>query len=255
MNNRIPSVDKTASLIELLAASRAPLPQSILAKRLGITPSTTYRILQTLIAHRWVRKTQKNGFELWNGMMPVVYYFHDNLDRLEQARELLNRIAEEHQFACKLSVRRGNEQVTIMRAEPHGPYSVVGHKNATFPLIEGSVGAALLCDESEETLRALAQTCKSDIAEARDPQLLLKAVAQMKTDGHFVNSGNNRWRICAISAPVRTPSGDIIAALTFLGTESDFSKQKIKGIAELVKRTAAACGNRENTSALAAGEV
>lgn len=255
MNNIIPSVDKAASLIGLLASSSTPLTQSALAKKLGITPSTTYRILQTLVAHRWIRKTPKNGFELWNGMLPVVYYFHENVNILDHARELLNHIAEQHQFSCKLSIRRGNEQLTVIRAEPIGPYSVVSHKNTTFPIIEGSVGAALLCDETEEALVSLAQSCKSDIAEARDPTLLLKAVKQIRADGYYINSENNRWRICAISAPVRSPGGDLIAALTFIGTEGDFSKSNRKTLVELIQSTAAACGDVRNGKNAAAEEI
>ncbi len=242
MKNLIPSVDKATALIELMASEHNPMPQSLLAKRLGATTSTTYRILQTLVAHGWVRKTTNNSYELWNGLLPVVYYFHDNLNALEHAHGILTRIAEEHSFACKLSIRRGNEQLTILRAEPYGPYSLTGHNGASFPLIEGSVGAALLCDESDDTLIRLAEASKSEIDEARNPQILVKAVHKVKESGYYVNASNNRWRICAISAPVRTPEGSTIAALTFLGTESDFSEPKLHKLVKLIKETAVACG-------------
>lgn len=246
MNNTIPSVDKAASLIGLLASSPTPLTQAALARKLDITPSTTYRILQTLVAHRWIRKTKKNGFELWNGMLPIVYHFHENIHSLDHARELLNHIAEEHQFACKLSIRRGNEQLTIIRAEPYGPFSLAGHTGASFPLIEGSVGAALLCDESDDALVRIAETCKSDIAEARNPQMLVNAVHKVRETGYYVNATNNRWRICAVSAPVRTPEGDIIAALTFIGAESDFTQPKLRNLIKLIRETAEDCGKSQS---------
>jgi len=104
------------------------------------------------------------------------------------------------------------------------------------------VGAALLCDESDEALIRIAETSRSDIPEAQDPQILIKAVHKVRENGYYVNATNNRWRICAISAPVQTPEGNTIAALTFLGTESDFTEPKLHKLVKLIKDTADACG-------------
>ena len=48
MNNKIPAVEKTIALLELLAKLPEGATQAELKKELGISMSTAYRILQTL---------------------------------------------------------------------------------------------------------------------------------------------------------------------------------------------------------------
>ena len=124
MNNKIPAVEKTIALLELLAKLPEGATQAELKKELGISMSTAYRILQTLLKHKWIRKNADTKYSLDNGLLPLLYPFRNSMELLEHAQKVIDRVSAENEMACKLSIRRGTEQVTIMRAEPEGPFAL-----------------------------------------------------------------------------------------------------------------------------------
>ena len=73
MNNKIPAVEKTITLMELLARYPGGMAQSGLKRELGISMSTAYRILQTLLKHHWVRKNPDATYTLDHGLLPLLY--------------------------------------------------------------------------------------------------------------------------------------------------------------------------------------
>ena len=140
-------------------------------------------------------------------------------------------------MACKLSIRRGNEQVTIERAEPVGPYSVVSAVNSSFPVIEGSVGAALLVDESREAILRLVDGCKLDLLEKRQPETIFQGIDSVRETGYALNTNPNRWNVAAMSAPLRDAEGAVACALTIIGTKKDFSGKNKQRLAKELLNT------------------
>lgn len=226
MNNTIPAVDKTVQLLLMLSTKEAT--QAELSKSLGISMSTTYRILMTLLHHRWVSKSEEGIYRLSDGILPLTLGFSHELNLLDRATEKVKEISEKYQIACKISVRKENLQYTYFRAEPTGPVALTGHTGSTFPLIEGSVGAALLAKESDEAIAALIQSCETDIPEKRDPELLFNAIREVREKGIIFNLRKNRWNIAACSKPIPDHSGNIIAAVTLIGTQEEFSGKNRK---------------------------
>ena len=239
MNNTIPAVDKTVQL--LLALAEREMTQAELSAELGIAMSTAYRILMTLQAHRWVRKQTGGVYALAEGLLGVTRGLSQEIALIEKAGGKVTGIAEKYRIACKLSVRKDDRQLTCFRAEPPGPVALTGQSGSTFPLIEGSVGAALLAEESEETLGALIRGCEDDIPEKRNPKLLYAAVREVRERGTVLNLRKNRWNIAAFSIPVHSRSGQVIAALTLIGTAEDFAGKKRARWEKILKETIAEC--------------
>ncbi len=226
MNNKIPAVEKTVHLLHSLCRGKAT--QAELSRALGISMSTTYRILNTLREYDWLRKEEDGYYALSSGLLPLLVHFRAELRKLEHAKKAIVRLAREHHLACKVSIRRDREQLTLYRAELPGPVALTGQPGSTFPLIEGSVGAALLCMESEENLRRLVQECDADIPEKSNPELLLRGVAEVREKGYALNLRKNRWNIAALSMPLYGEGGAVVeAAFTLIGTAADFSGSKL----------------------------
>ena len=239
MNNTIPAVDKTVQILEMLAG--APCSQGELSRALGISMSTAYRILQTLRAREWVAKDDTGRYALAAGLLPLLKGFDADLEILKRARTKVEEICARHGIACKLSLRRGNEQITDCRAEPPGPVALTGQPGSTFPVVEGSVGAVLLAEESDEHIRALLEACSAPIPEKADPRLLARAVAEARRNGCCLNLRKNRWNIAAFSVPLRNSSGRIFGAFTLIGTVGDFAGTKRRKWEKILKQAAAEC--------------
>ena len=239
MNNTIPAVDK--AVLMLLALSNGAKTQAELSKELGVATSTAYRILMTLQAHRWVRKQQGGIYTLGEGVLGLTHGLSLETAILEEAGRKVADISRRHQIACKLSVRQGDRQLTCCRAEPSGPVALTGQIGSTFPLIEGSVGAALLAETSADEIDALVQACQEDIPEKRHPELVHEAVREARERGTVLNMKKNRWNIVALSIPLRNRSGQVIAALTLLGSSEDFSGGRREKWEKILKRSIIEC--------------
>ena len=241
MNNIIPAVDRTVELLETLTRFPRGATQAELQRTLSVPASTVYRILQTLLARRWVRKTPDGVYFPDAGLLPLCTACRESLGMLDRAQTVIDRLAADYDIACKLSIRRGAEQVTVRRAEPAGPVALTGRNGSSFPVIEGSVGAALLCGETAAAIRALAASCPVDLPEKRDPELILAAVREVRSRGWVLNLRPNRWNIAAMSMPVRDASGSVTAALTLIGTAADFAGKNRTRLAGALERAVRDC--------------
>lgn len=238
--NKIPAVEKTVHVLRFLCHHKAT--QAELSRELGITMSTTYRILNTLREYDWVRKEEGGCYALSSGLLPLLVHFRAQLRNLEHAKKVITLLSREHHLACKVSIRRDREQLTLYRAEAPGPVALTGQPGSTFPLIEGSVGAALLCLESEETLRKLVQECDVDIPEKSNPELLFKGIAEVREKGYALNLRKNRWNIAALSMPLYGEGGAVVeAAFTLIGSAEDFSASKLAKLVSILRKAMDEC--------------
>ena len=213
MNNTTPAVIAATRVVSKLAASEEGLAQSALAGALGITTSTCYRILRSLEAAGWATKNARGLWSLGSGLLPVAAALRGQERRIEACRALLDRIARERGLSCKLSLRRGVEQVVVVRAEKASPVKAAGHEGDTFPIAEGSSGAALLADLTDSEARAAFSSCGKTQTSLK---FLLSSLASLREKGWCVRPKIQDWPIAAISAPVRDADGAVIAALTFV---------------------------------------
>ncbi len=217
LNNSIPSVLAAAAAVERLAAEPDGVAQTALAKGLGLSTSTCYRILRSLAARGWVRKEGRGRWFLSGGLMPVAAALRGPLARLERARDVLQRLARTQRIGCKLSVRRGFEQVVAVRAEPEGPVQTTGREGSAFSVAEGSSGAALLADLADADARALfraAPPSKTGLA------ALLKSLADLRGRGWCARARILDWPLAALSTPIRDEHGAVFASLTFVVPET-----------------------------------
>ena len=235
MNNTIPAVDKTVRF--LLALSERPHTQAELSEKLGTAMSTAYRILTTLQAHDWVRK-EGAVYSLSGGLVPLIGSCDSEMELLERAKKQADMISERYGIACKLSIRQGNQQKTFHRVEPPGPVALTGIVGSLFPIFEGSVGAALLADESEEVIRELIETSPVKLPETADPELVFDRIREIRARGTVLNSSKNRWGIVAMSIPLRDRRGRVSAALTLIGARPDFAGKRRTGWDTVLKKAA-----------------
>lgn len=241
MNNTIPAVEHALMILEYLSSGKKCASQSELQKELNFSMSSTYRILQTLLQHRWIRKNSAGTYELDNGILPLAHHFYREMATFEHAQNVLNRLTLEFDIACKISLRRGNEQVTVMRSENSGPFPLAGRVGASFPVVEGSVGAALLYREENKNILDLLEQCSVDIPEKITPSLLLNAVSEVRENGITFNLRKNRWNIAAGSIPLHDRERRVIAALTVVGNMEDFSGSNLDRIKSALHQAAEQC--------------
>ena len=224
MNNTIPSVQAAIRVLEFLATHADGAAQSLVARELGTSSSTTYRILQTLAGHGWTRKLSGGLWCLSDGLLPVLLSYKEELSTLDGVRLRMQDAVVRHGIAMKLSIRRGLEQIVAARFDPDGPIQTTGHEGAVYPISEGSPGAALLADESEEGLRRIFDAARTS---QTDFDYLVKSVVTIRRSGWCVRRRIAGWPIDGYSAPVRNRAGAVFAAVTLLQPSGRFADRTV----------------------------
>lgn len=244
-SHTIPAVAKCLELLEHLCSATEPQSHLTLAAACDITPTTCYRILQTLLQQGWVRRDDRGGF------MPGLSFIRaarsssqsQMLAALERLQPVLDRLSATTGLSCKLSVRDGDSQLTVLRGVSPAPIAVTSRTGVSFPIIEGSVGAVLLSQASQEELESLRGRCRAAIEEKNTPQLLRFRLEELRQNGVVGNSSPaNRWGCRALSAPVLDATGKCVAALTLLGSEADFSLKDLEFLIHTLKESALEAG-------------
>ena len=241
MANTIPAVEKAVAVLDILGARENGATQAELVELLRITPSTCYRILQTLLEAGWIRKRSGKRFDLAGGMLAAAMKLVDRPARLRAAQPILERLAAETGLCAKLSVRQGRDQVPILRAESSRSVAVSSRLGVRFPVIEGSVGAALLFKTPDAEIAALAAECSEPVMEKNHPEIVTARIDALRLRGFCFNAGVNRWKIDAMSVPVLDGEKQVAAALTLLGSEEDFRERALPGLGAALRKAAKEC--------------
>lgn len=216
MKNIIPSGDKLLSILECLALRPHTLQE--LAAKCEASGTTCYRALQTLLAHGWIFRSTDGLYDLSATFGLLAERCASN--RLKRLKPQLEQLSRQCGLGAKLSIREGDQQLAYLRAESPKPFGVSPQQGARFPLAEGTVGAALLCDTPTAEIRRLCRLCPPELEE-HDPTVVESRIATVQRQGWLFSEKLTRWNIFALSAPLRH-GGTVVAAVTLIGLDDDF---------------------------------
>ena len=223
MKNIIPAVYKAIELVEILAHAPNGMSRNELAERLGVSKTTTYRIINTLCLHKWIEKSDAGyGFyKISSGLLPVAMNFKDEMLELDSARAIIKNIADEHHIACKLSIRYGLEQYVLARAEPPGPFITTGKEGYGFTIVEGTSGACLLYGEKQTDINSIYAECNvtDELREEFDEYF-----QQIKRRGFCLRPKIAGWPISAMSAPIYDSKNKVVASITFILPQGSYDE-------------------------------
>jgi len=212
--------------------AKSPLSLQELAEKCQASGTTCYRAIQTLLAHGWI-------YRCGDGKYAISAVFgrlaaQSGFLQLRRLQPLLEELARESNLAAKVSIREGESQVACLRAEAPGPIGVSLKAGTRFPVVEGTVGAALLCASPLAEIRGLCRKCDETLEE-HDEALVARRVRAVRERGWLFSGKVTRWGIQAMSAPLR--HGRIVfAALTLIGVPGSFGD--LRGLSALLLETA-----------------
>jgi DNA-binding IclR family transcriptional regulator len=236
----VPALRNAIRVLEAVAAEGAPRSSPQIARLLKLSPSSCYRILQTLQAADWVRSTDGGGYQVSFGLLPLTrpLLAWERATRVIQGE--LDRLAGETSLSVKVSARQGLQQVTIARAESPRHMAPLGRTGSRFPVVWGSSGAALLVDAELAELEALTTTVPVADWEGLAPDELRTRVDACRASGVCFRVAGRDSSICTVSAPLRNATNDIVAALTLVGLPEDFDSRRHAELKRALLRAAKA---------------
>lgn len=227
MQDVIPSVQKAIRVLNAIAGTSSNYSIGELSKSLGIPQTTVFRIIRTYMAADWVRpRVSGVGYCLSYGIAPLLEPFMNHRMLIDVIRGPMTDLNEKTKLGIKLSVRDGNDALTIFRLESKGTMGVSARVGAKFPLVLGSSGAALMSNLSESEIDAIIQKANPDAWRHQKTTDVLKRINECRKSGVCRDSGQYLPQIHTLSAAVKGPDNSVLAVITLLGMPGDFDSAK-----------------------------
>ncbi|MGH2862531.1 MAG: IclR family transcriptional regulator [Solirubrobacteraceae bacterium] len=121
---------------------------------------------------------------------------------------------------ANLSVLQGAQTLTLLSEAPSSPISAKGWSGRTLPLVCTSAGRALLFDHDRPALETLLEHTSFDgyaPGAPGDLSELHRRILAARGRGYAIVDGEFERGLVGVAAPVRDPSGRILAAVNVAG--------------------------------------
>jgi DNA-binding IclR family transcriptional regulator len=214
-----PSVaSRVIDVLEAFSGSKQSLTLSEISRRTGLPLTTTHRLVGELAARRLIERDDKGryhiGLRLWelSSRAPQPGGLRDT------ALPFLEDLYEATHENVQLAVLDGLEAVYVERLAGRDSVHVVSHIGARLPVHATGVGLVLLAhaptDVQDAALQApLQRYTRYTIT---DPRRLRRVLSEVRNQGYAVSERQIETIATSIAAPVRGPSGQVVAALSIV---------------------------------------
>jgi DNA-binding IclR family transcriptional regulator len=184
----------------------------------GLQKTVAHRLLQTLVASRFVEQDTESGrFHVGIGAFEVAQAYPYGSALVGVSRPHLSELVGGSPHTAYLATLDGFEIVYLAAVEGTGPLRVHVRPGSRNPAYATAVGKALLAELDDEAIEALAerhglpQLTPSTITTAAE---LLEQVREVRAQGYALNSEEAYPGIGAIATVVRGAGGDVHAGIS-----------------------------------------
>lgn len=225
----------------LHAISRGHVELSDLASTLGLTRSTIHRLAATLVDHRYLTFTPRQGYALGPKLLELGHIAGRQLNLTKAAREHLEALASGTGDTVHLGVLDDRKVLYLDKIPGSRRVEVSSRIGERQPLRSTGLGKALLLDETAERWREIYET---EHREGRHyPVELAEWLRRMRdyaAAGVAFDIEENEDRIRCVAAPVRDVAGKIVAAISLSSAGQYMDDARMARLSTDVRDTAEA---------------
>ena len=206
------------TLLDVLADHSDPVSLKDLSSATGLHPSTAHRILNDMVAKRFVDRTEPGSYRLGMRLLELGNIVKSRLNVREAALPWMQALHRKTQQTVNLSVRQGDEIVYIDRAfSERSGMQVVRAIGGRAPLHLTSTGKLFLSVDDAKAVRAyatrtgLAGHNKNSIT---DLAKLERELSLVRARGYARDNEELELGVRCMAAGIRDDSGRLVAGLS-----------------------------------------
>lgn len=237
----VPVLRKAIRVFEAVAQGSGNTTAKQLAGALRIAPTTCYRILQSFVAAGWLRPGAGGTFELSFGLVPLLRPLLRHELLIETLREPLAQLARTTGLTAKVTVRQGDDAVTLAAAPSPRPHAIASRVGAVVSLAIGSSGAAFLGALPDAEVARILDAAPPEVWKFQKREDVLRRVREVRKLGCCYDGGSYQPGIHTLSAPLCVHGHEVAGAITLLGFPQDFADPAKAALIRDLKYTAGGC--------------
>ena len=236
-------IDRSARLMEAIAACDRPASLKILSADTGLHPSTAFRILGSLIEVGFVERDSGGHYFIGRKISSLANSVRRGADLRVEARDVMEQLRDEIGETVNLTVREGDEGIYIERATPNRMMRVEQVIGSRAPLHVTAVGKLMLGELGNQFIRAYSERnglkayTRHTLATLDD---LIKGVARCTAQGFAYDDEEAEIGVGCIGVLIHNSSGDVVAGLSI---SAPIERRKDEW-AKLLKRAAETISQR-----------
>jgi DNA-binding IclR family transcriptional regulator len=231
------SLDRALDLLSILARSQGPLSVIDISKALKINRTTTYAMLNTLLAHKFIERDEEtNRYTVG----PMLF----ELGQMYRYRFAFTAIAEKqalalaHKWRLQVNVGiyngDGNLLLILVQLPVVTPIIPLGYSVPAYASAMGKVVLAYLPDaEIAELLRSI-ELHKHTKHTKADKNALRQELTEIKVRGYATDREEYMEGLGCIAAPIYDRAGRTIASISVSGSVARILEDQEELIGEIV---------------------
>jgi len=228
------AVNRALSLLERFSVERPSVSLTEAAQESGLTLSTTYRILKTLLARDFVVRDEAIGrYTIGPAILRlarVVLEGDTNNDVLAVAIPHLERLRNLTGETAGLHVPYHFQRLCIGEMVSRHPLRMASGVGQVYPLYAGAAGKTILAFIGSSLVEeALTTTATPPAAGLKRPShaKLLEELAQIREHGYAMSFGETIAGASAVAAVVRSSHESPAGAINITGPASRWTKERM----------------------------
>ena len=243
----VPAVARALTLLERLAAQRAPMSLSRLASDLALPKSSVHGLCSTLVSFGYLRRQTDGAFLIGPRVMGLAEAFVAATGAAQEFDALWRDATPAPDETLVLSVLDGAEVVYVAVCHGMRPLALSFNVGMRLPAHLAASGKALLAHAGADAVRrlyadgALPRLTRQGPASLR---ALLDELAETRARGHSLDDEGVREGVCGIGAAVFGASGAAVAAVALCLHKADDRTALRRRHVRTVRDAAAALSRR-----------
>jgi len=241
------TVERALLVLDVLAGSRAGLRLSDLSQAMGLNISTTSRVLGALDRFGYVRREAETGrYRLGYRLLQLSQAVLEQSPLPEMANPVLARLMAETGETATLCIRQDDQAIVIARVECANPLRSVAQIGHAGPLYCTGHGKAMLAHLPEEETMQILGLGMPRLTERTitDPARMEEELAQIRSRGYAVDTGERDPELVSVVAPVWDAAGRVAATCGISGSSQRIRADVVPGLAATVTAATAVISER-----------
>ncbi len=238
----IQSLTRAFALLEAVARHGSGAAMADLSRAAGLHPSTAFHLLQTLVALGYlVQDAKTRRYRLGPRLLQVAATASNELYLFDTAASVLAELTGETGESSSVAVLERGEAVILDKVEGTSRVGLIERPGCARPLHCTAIGKVLLAALPESQAQAILRDVRLDALTPKtitDIARLEQEMERVRAQGYASDDEEFSEGLRCLAAPVRSFSGQVVAALGVSGPIWRISLDRISSLVGAV--TAAA---------------
>jgi DNA-binding IclR family transcriptional regulator len=225
-------LERGLKLLALFSGEQPEQTLSELARRLGLSRSSVFRVVYTLESMGFLQR-QDNRYRLGPRVLTLGFDYLASQDLVEIARPQLAALRDATGVTAHLGILDRTDVIYVAQAASLRPFASRISVGSRLPAHAMSMGRLLLGGLGDEELTALyAGRALERFTEDTPTTLptLRERIAIDRERGYVVSRGSFERGIAAVAAPVRDGEGRVVAAINIAGPAAVLDNGALDGV-------------------------